>query len=100
MQQPPPPPSSDPPPTDPTRRIPTAGETPAVVAPATADVVYESDLVERIDRARFWANFGAVAATLAAIIGVIALIIALQAKDDAKQDSNAGLQRDVNSLQN
>ena len=48
-----------------------------------SEVVYESDLVDRIDRARFWANFGAVAATLAAIIGVIALVVALQAKDDA-----------------
>ena len=91
MQQPPQPPPSDPPPTDPTRRIPAAGETPVAreAAPPSARSCYDSELVERIDRARFWANFGAAAATLAAILGVIALIVALQAKDDA----NAGQQR-------
>ena len=97
MQQPPPTqPPNDPSPTDPTRRI----ATPATTVPAT-DVVYESELMDRIDRARFWANFGAVAATLAAIIGVIALIVALQAKDDANNNDggNAELRRDVSSLQ-
>jgi septal ring factor EnvC (AmiA/AmiB activator) len=92
------PPHGDRPPTEPTRRV---VESPSQPVTATSEVVYESDLVERIDRARFWANFGAVAATLAAIIGVIALIVALQAKDDAHSSdgSNAGLRRDVRSLQ-
>ena len=59
---------------------------------------------ERVDRARFWANFGAIAAVLAAILGVIALVVALQAKDDANNaksngGNNAALRSDVNTLQ-
>src|SRR4051812_12907315 len=72
----------------------------------------KAELADRIDRTRFWSQFGAAAGTLAAILSVIALIVALQAKDDAdKADSNDGgnspalrsqvsaLEDDVNSLQ-
>src|SRR3954469_12069275 len=92
------PPHGDRPPTEPTRRV---VESPSQPVTTAAPVVYESDLVERIDRTRFWANFAAVAATLAAIVGVIALVVALQAKDDANSSdgSSASLQRQVNSLE-
>src|ERR671931_1769310 len=92
------PPPTDPPPTDPTRRVVRPA---AATTPVAADVVYESDLADRVDRARFWATFGAIAATLAAILGVIALIVALQAKDDVnnKGGRTATLRRDVSALQ-
>jgi septal ring factor EnvC (AmiA/AmiB activator) len=89
----------EPPPTDPTRRVVTRA--PGEPVAAAPEVVYESELVERIDRTRFWATFGAIAAVLAAILGVIALVVALLAKDDANNSdgSTAGLRREVNSLQ-
>src|SRR6266550_3903238 len=92
MQEPPPPPTD---PTPPTRPAVTPG------LPVASEAVYESELIDRVDRARFWANFGAAAAVLAAILGVIALIIAIQAKNDASNDSGSGaaLTRQVDSLQ-
>src|SRR5947207_12629924 len=83
MQEPPPPPTAPRP----------AG------TPVTSEVVYESELVDRIDRARFWANFGAVAAVLAAIIGVIALIVAIGNNDNSSNArSTADLRREITQL--
>jgi septal ring factor EnvC (AmiA/AmiB activator) len=62
----------------------------------------KAELAERIDRTRFWSQFGAAAGTLAAILAVIAIVLALQAKDDADNagnGSNAGLRSEVNQLQ-
>jgi uncharacterized protein YlxW (UPF0749 family) len=61
-----------------------------------------AELVDRIDRTRFWSQFGAAAGTLAAILAIIAIVLALQAKDDADDASsgtNAGLRSEVNQLQ-
>jgi uncharacterized protein YlxW (UPF0749 family) len=63
----------------------------------------KAELADRIDRTRFWSQFGAVAGTLAAILAVIGIVLALQAKDDADNansgSSNAGLRSEVNQLQ-
>jgi uncharacterized protein YlxW (UPF0749 family) len=62
----------------------------------------KAELADRIDRTRFWSQFGAAAGTLAAILAVIAIVLALQAKDDADNagnGSNAGLRSEVNQLQ-
>ncbi len=63
----------------------------------------KAELADRIDRTRFWSQFGAAAGTLAAILAVIGIVLALQAKDDADKansgTSNAALRSEVNGLQ-